>query len=424
MFLPVLVAAPWALVDPRADARAPALHRPALAARVRGAQADDDVIWLALPLLVVWANVHGSVALGALLVMLLARVRAGPQSRRDLAAQRRAHRPRAARRPRDAVRPDRDGPLLPPPARRPAVRRARDRVALGGPGDQHDVLLRARGDRGRARVARAPPPHGLRLRRPRAHLRGRRERDPRDRLVRARVHGLRPGRDRPQAREQEPGRAAPEAERRDRGRAHRRASSPSPARCSLRDETWFEEYWPREAVEAVRGELRPDDRVFAPDRFSDWMLFKIPELRGRVAYDVRFELYDREFFDELQDYAGESTPDWKSFADGYRIVIVDETPQVAHFGLPRGAGRARRLPRTTRSRSSPGRGRLAAIAGGTRARPRARTPSPRPDRVRAGGERPHDLGMPREDRRAPGSRPTDRRGRRRPTSPRPRFGTE
>ena len=92
-----------------------------------------------------------------------------------------------------------------------------------------------------------------------------------------------------------------------------------------RDETWFEEYWPREAVEAVRGELRPDDRVFAPDRFSDWMLFKIPELRGRVAYDVRFELYDREFFDELQEYAGESTPDWKSFADGYRIVIVDET---------------------------------------------------------------------------------------------------
>ena len=51
----------------------------------------------------------------------------------------------------------------------------------------------------------------------------------------------------------------------------------------------------------------------------------IPELRGRVSYDVRFELYDREFFDELQEYAGESTRDWKSFADGYRIVIVDET---------------------------------------------------------------------------------------------------
>ncbi len=111
----------------------------------------------------------------------------------------------------------------------------------------------------------------------------------------------------------------------DRGRPRRRRSLAVAGSLFARDESWFEEYWPSEAVEAVRGELRPDDRVFAPDRFSDWMLFKIPELRGRVAYDVRFELYDREFFDELQEYAGESTPDWKSFADGYRIVIVDET---------------------------------------------------------------------------------------------------
>ena len=65
--------------------------------------------------------------------------------------------------------------------------------------------------------------------------------------------------------------------------------------------------------------------MFAPDRFSDWLLWEIPELRGRVSYDVRFELYDEEFFDELQEYAGETTDDWKSFADGYRIVVVDET---------------------------------------------------------------------------------------------------
>jgi hypothetical protein len=92
----------------------------------------------------------------------------------------------------------------------------------------------------------------------------------------------------------------------------------------LRDETWFEEYWPREAVEAVRGELGPDDRVFAPDRFSDWLLWKIPELRGRIAYDVRFEVYDRAFFDRLAEYNGEAG-DWKRFAEGYRITLVDET---------------------------------------------------------------------------------------------------
>src|SRR5262249_38920938 len=98
-----------------------------------------------------------------------------------------------------------------------------------------------------------------------------------------------------------------------------------------RDETWFEDYWPRETVEAVRAELRPGDRVFAPDRFSDWMLYKIPELRGRVGYDVRFELYDRAFFDRLQNYNYEDGPNWKSFVDGYRIVVVDET-RKSHTG--------------------------------------------------------------------------------------------
>ncbi len=68
----------------------------------------------------------------------------------------------------------------------------------------------------------------------------------------------------------------------------------------------------------------PGDRVFVPDRFSDWMLFKIPELRGRIAYDVRFEIYDKAFFARLADYNWERG-DWKSFADGYRIVVVDET---------------------------------------------------------------------------------------------------
>jgi len=91
----------------------------------------------------------------------------------------------------------------------------------------------------------------------------------------------------------------------------------------FRSDSWFEDYWPTGPADAVRAELRPGDRVFVPDRFSDWMLWKIPELRGRIAYDVRFEIYDKEFFRRLADYNWEQG-DWKSFADGYRIVLVDE----------------------------------------------------------------------------------------------------
>jgi hypothetical protein len=93
----------------------------------------------------------------------------------------------------------------------------------------------------------------------------------------------------------------------------------------FRSDAWFEDYWPTEPAAAVSAELEPGDRVFAPDRFSDWLLWKIPELRGRMAYDVRFELYDRGFYDRLANYNNEAGENWKSFADGYRIVVVDET---------------------------------------------------------------------------------------------------
>ena len=76
----------------------------------------------------------------------------------------------------------------------------------------------------------------------------------------------------------------------------------------LRSDAWFEDYWPNAPAEAVRAELRPGDRVFVPDRFSDWLLWKIPDLRGRIAYDVRFEVYDKEFFRRLADYNWERGP--------------------------------------------------------------------------------------------------------------------
>ncbi len=79
-----------------------------------------------------------------------------------------------------------------------------------------------------------------------------------------------------------------------------------------------------------------------PDRFSDWLLWKIPELRGRIAYDVRFEVYDKEFFDRLGDYNWEQG-DWKSFADGYRIVVVDETNRSHTAEFLEGARNARDL---------------------------------------------------------------------------------
>ena len=166
----------------------------------------------------------------------------------------------------------------------------------------------------------------------------------------------------------------------------------------LRDESWFEDYWPREPVEAIRAELRPEDRVFAPDRFSDWLLWGIPELRGRVSYDVRFELYAGSSSIELQEYAGESTEDWKNFADGYRIVIVDETRKLAHhdFLAEPGARAVYRGDEITvivrPARSTPG--------TAEDETPPPRTPPPAPDHPRCRSPSASTPRIAREDRKS------------------------
>ena len=94
MFLPVLVAAPWAW-SIRAQMLALPLYTGLLWLLATQARHPTRRVWLAFPLLVVWANVHGSVALGALLVMLLGALRARPQPRTDVDAKPRPRRARA-----------------------------------------------------------------------------------------------------------------------------------------------------------------------------------------------------------------------------------------------------------------------------------------------------------------------------------------
>ena len=139
-------------------------------------------------LLVVWANVHGSVALGALLVMLLgvyelvrSRGRSGLRSLAlivlaPLAVLATPYGPVATARYYHLMLVD------PPFAGRVTE------WQLGGAGREHDVLLRARRDRDPARLPRATPAERSSTSPFSPHARRRRDRDPRNRLVRARVH--------------------------------------------------------------------------------------------------------------------------------------------------------------------------------------------------------------------------------------------
>jgi len=96
-----------------------------------------------------------------------------------------------------------------------------------------------------------------------------------------------------------------------------------------REDSWYESKWPSAAPSTVEQATRsPGVRVFATSRDADWLLFKIPDLRGRLAYDVRFEIYDRETFERIVRFRGEQGDDWKSIADGYDVVVLETSPRT------------------------------------------------------------------------------------------------
>jgi len=119
-----------------------------------------------------------------------------------------------------------------------------------------------------------------------------------------------------------------------------------------RDETWYVKNWPEDAVAAIETEVETSDRrVFSATRYSDWLLWRVPELRGRISHDVRFEIFDRETFERIVRFKGEQGDDWKSITDGFGVVLLEtgtrDASQVPDFLQEQGAVTLHQDPRVT-----------------------------------------------------------------------------
>ena len=60
--------------------------------------------------------------------------------------------------------------------------------------------------------------------------------------------------------------------------------------AASRPASWFARDYPTAAARAVADTAGPNRAVFANGAFGDWLLLKAPSLRGRIAYDARFEV--------------------------------------------------------------------------------------------------------------------------------------
>ncbi len=92
--------------------------------------------------------------------------------------------------------------------------------------------------------------------------------------------------------------------------------------------------WPPTVPNEVERLVRQNSgtNVYASERVADWLLWQAPSLRGRVAYDARVELLTRSEVDRIVEFqSGLAVPD--SPVNGYAVVVLEPADGAALSAL-------------------------------------------------------------------------------------------
>lgn len=99
--------------------------------------------------------------------------------------------------------------------------------------------------------------------------------------------------------------------------------------------------FPPSAAAAVASAAGPHGIVLADDRHADWLLWEQPSLAGRVAYDVRFELFDKSELEQISLLKGGSQSVWRTCGSTASVVTFDgargERPVLRERVLAKGS---------------------------------------------------------------------------------------
>jgi hypothetical protein len=102
-------------------------------------------------------------------------------------------------------------------------------------------------------------------------------------------------------------------------------------RTLVQPDSFFEHAYPAEAATIA---ARSDSRVLANVEYADWLLWREPSLAGRLAYDARLELLSRSQILRIYDFGLPFGGSWRSTSRGYDVLVLDrETDRYAIRGL-------------------------------------------------------------------------------------------
>jgi len=94
------------------------------------------------------------------------------------------------------------------------------------------------------------------------------------------------------------------------------------ARTVTRPASDFERSFPAGAAAVA---ARSDGRVLANVKYADWLLWREPGLAGRIAYDARLELLSRRQILRIYDFGLPFGSSWRSTTAGYDVLVLDRS---------------------------------------------------------------------------------------------------
>jgi len=110
------------------------------------------------------------------------------------------------------------------------------------------------------------------------------------------------------------------------------AVSVAGAAAASRPDSWLtSSVYPTAAADAVAAAAAKDPtaRIYSDVRFADWLLWTRPELAGRIAYDARFELLSSRELEQLYRLQNRLTPGWMAPVAGHRLVVLPRVQGAA-----------------------------------------------------------------------------------------------
>jgi hypothetical protein len=93
---------------------------------------------------------------------------------------------------------------------------------------------------------------------------------------------------------------------------------------SFKPTSWFTYQYPAAAGDAAAAAAGAHNRVFANERYADWLMFEHPQVQGRVAYDSRFELLTPHQLSTIGKFRN-LVEGWRSTIRGYRVLVLNRT---------------------------------------------------------------------------------------------------